>query len=115
MARVITFTYDDTEYSIGFDRSIFVTMEDNGFEITNMFSKPMHSTAVLFNFGIRKYHPTLQTNKLEKLLDAFVEEFEMPDFMQFALEEYNSFFGVTQTDTGEYKKKQPLNIQSKAR
>ena len=115
MARVITFTYDDTEYSIGFDRSIFVTLEDNGFEIANMFSKPMHSATILFNFGIRKYHPTLQANKLETLLSAFVNEFEMPDFMQFALEEYNSFFGVTQTDTGEFVKKKPLNIQKKAK
>lgn len=111
MARVIQITHDDTEYSIGFDRRIFATMEDNGVRLDEIMNTPIRALTVLFAYGLRKYHPTLQVGKIDDILTTFLEEYDAGDFLAFVGEEYNSFFGMPLEDSN--KKKKELKITSR--
>lgn len=111
MARVIQITHDDTEYSIGFDRRIFATMEDNGVRLDELMKTPIRALTVLFAYGLRKYHPTLQVGKIDDILTTFLEDHDGSQLIEFAMEEYNSFFGMPLEDSDTKKKE--LKITSR--
>lgn len=108
--RTITFEYDDTVYTLQFDRRSFVNLENQGFKMENITEQPIKSTTMLFQFGLMKNHPTLQMNKIDKILDHFLNTFAVDEFLAFCVEEYQSFFITTQQDS---EKKQSLNILTK--
>ncbi len=109
MARVIKFDYEDTVYTIQFDRKVFVNAESAGFNMEKSVQTPLKSMTMLFMFALQKSHPTLQLNKVDKILDQFIKEFGVDEFLAFAFEEYTDFFPTTQEDSG---KKKPLEIQN---
>ena len=108
--RNLKFDYDDTVYTIEFDRRAFVNAENAGFDMGNSVNTPLKSATLLFAFGLQKNHPTLQTNKIDKIIDSFIEIHSIDEFLSFCLEEYTGFFMTTQSSS---KERQKLDIQTK--
>lgn len=108
--RTIQFEYDDTVYTLEYDRKTFVNAENSGFRMENIMEQPLKSTTILFMFGLQKNHPTLQQNKVDKILDNFLNEYVIDEFLSFVMEEYHSFMLTTQSNS---EKKKSLNIQIK--
>lgn len=105
--RKITFEHQGKEWTLEFDRKSFVVANKAGFTIDEVLDKPALQLEIIFRVGLQKHHPNTSERIINDLIDAFAEEFDLQEFFNFVIEEYQSFMPTTQQ--GLEKKK--LNIK----
>ena len=67
MAKTITLTFEDKEYTLEYTRNSVITLERQGFNINDIESKPMLTLPKLFAGAFLAHHPTVKQEKIDKI------------------------------------------------
>ena len=70
MAKTVSFTYDGFKYTLGFDRSTAVFLEQQGFNYEAIGEKPNTLIPMLFYGSFAKYHKGIKRNLVDKIFEA---------------------------------------------
>ncbi len=68
MAKQITFTYKDKEYTLEFTRASIQKLESRGFDITEVKKKPMTYLPLIFAGAFLAHHPYEKKEVVEEIL-----------------------------------------------
>lgn len=67
MAKTITLTFEDKEYTLEYTRNSVMTLERQGFNINEIESKPMLTLPKLFAGAFLAHHPMVKQEKIDKI------------------------------------------------
>jgi hypothetical protein len=105
--RKISFEHQGREWTLEFDRKAFVVANKAGFTMEEILDKPVLQLEIIFRVGLQKNHPNTSDRIIGELLDEFVQQYDLQEFFNFVIEEYQSFMPTTQQST----EKKKLNIK----
>lgn len=95
----------DKNYELSLDRKFFVALEKQGYNLMESMNSPLNFGEQAFRLLMKRYDNTLSTKVLDDLHEEFIEEYDLGEFLSTLIEEYGAFFGTTQSDSEEKKKK----------
>ena len=67
MAKTITFTWDDKEYTLEFTRATVIKMEKNGFKIQDASEMPVATIPTLFAGAFLAHHPLVKSKTVDEI------------------------------------------------
>ena len=70
MAKTIRIKYEGLDYTLEFTRNSIVTMERNGFNVTELQSKPMTRFSQLFAGAFLAHHKSVKQSEIDKIFAA---------------------------------------------
>lgn len=105
--RKITFEHQGKEWTLEFDRKAFVVANKAGFNIDAIIDYPVLQLEIIFRVGLQKHHQNTSERIIGELLDEFSLQYDLQEFFNFVIEEYQSFMPTTQQST----EKKKLNIK----
>lgn len=70
MAKTITISYKDNEYTLEYTRASVEQMERNGFDITSVTSKPMTTLPALFRGAFLAHHKFVKPNVIDEVFKS---------------------------------------------
>lgn len=70
MAKTISFTYKDKEYTLEFTRRSIEQMEREGFRATEITEKPMSMLPTLFAGAFKAHHPFVSKADVNDIFDT---------------------------------------------
>lgn len=69
MAKQIVFTYDGDEYTLEFTRRTMMEMENEGFDVTQVQSRPMTLLPKLFAGAFKAHHRKVKRAKIDEIFE----------------------------------------------
>ena len=77
MAKVLTFNFEDKEYTLEFTRNSVATMERSGFNLSDIDTKPVLTLPRLFAGAFLAHHPTVKQDKINKIYEHLNNKSEL--------------------------------------
>ena len=74
MAKTIVFTYADKEYTLEFTRRTIRQMEEEGFNVQEIASKPMTMLPKLFAGAFKAHHKFVKQETVDAIYDAMADK-----------------------------------------
>lgn len=74
MAKTITFKYKDVPYVLEFTRQTVATLEQQGFNIREVGSKPMSSLPLLFAGAFLAHHKFVRRQLIDEIFDNITDK-----------------------------------------
>lgn len=71
MAKTITFTYEDKDYTLEYTRRSVREMEREGFNMNDLQSKPMTTIPQLFAGAFKAHHKYMKADDIERIYALF--------------------------------------------
>ena len=81
MGKKLKFEIEDKEYTIEFDRSIFMKMDKIGMSIASLQDKPLTFIETSFKFGLLKNQPYITDKQANRLYDKWLGEYGLDGFV----------------------------------
>lgn len=87
MEKTLTFTNNDKEYTLSFTRETVIATENRGFNVGEVYIKPVKSLTYLWRGAFLAHHSTLTIAEVDELfdkvdkqglLDALIELYKAP-------------------------------------
>ena len=101
MAYAVTFTYDKVNYTLDFDRNTAVLLEQQGFSVENVYTKPNTYIPMLFYYAFAKYHKHIKRNLVDEIYKKMPKKQELVKaLVELYLETGNSLFDEPEGDEG---------------
>lgn len=85
MARTVSFTYKNVNYTLGFNRNTAVFLEQQGFTVDGMENKPNIFVPMLFNASFAQYHRGVKRNLIDEIYEKLPNK---RDLLRVLLEAY---------------------------
>lgn len=79
MAKQITFTYDDKDYTLEYTRRTVRRMEEEGFVASDISVKPMTMLPRLFAGAFKAHHPFVKADVIEAIYQALPDKDKLID------------------------------------
>lgn len=95
----------DKVYELSLDRKFYVALEKQGYNLMESMNSPLNFGEASFRLLMKRYDSTMSTKVLDDLHEEFVKDYDLGEFLSTLIEEYGAFFGTTQPDSEESKKK----------
>lgn len=77
MAKTITITHDNKQYTLEYSRTTASMIEQQGFDTDLITTKPVTMTTLLFYGAFAKNHPSMKREKMEKIFDSLGKRGEL--------------------------------------
>lgn len=77
MAKVITFEYDNANYTLEYTRESVRLLESRGFRISDMVDKPNTIIPLLFEGAFLAHHRNLKKARIEEMFEKFPNKNEL--------------------------------------
>lgn len=77
MAKVISFTYKGTDYTLEYTRRTVVEMENRGFVVSDVSDKPMSSLPTLFAGAFLAHHRSVKRDVIDEIFKAMPKKEEL--------------------------------------
>lgn len=74
MAKQITLTYNDKEYTLEFTRKTIESMERSGFIVSELGDKPVSTLPKMFAGAFKAHHPFVQTAVVNEIFDSIEDK-----------------------------------------
>lgn len=74
MAKQIRFKYEDTDYTLEFNRRAVRDMEAAGFDISAVDRKPLTFMSTLFAGAFKMHHRFVKANKIDEMQGLFADK-----------------------------------------
>ena len=101
MANAVTFTYKNVNYTLDFDRNTAVLLEQQGFSVENVYTKPNTYIPMLFYYAFAKYHKHIKRNLVDEIYEKMPKKQELVKaLVELYLETGNSLFDEPEGDEG---------------
>lgn len=102
MNNTITFEYGSNKYTLEFDRKSVRAMENAGFNITELATKPVNTYYELFVGAFRKHHRTIKSDKIDEIYDVLDDKENLhAKLIDMYCETVRSILGNAETDENE--------------
>lgn len=92
MGRYIEFEKDGNVIKLEYNRKAVVKLEEMGFDIQSIASKPMTAVEFLVYGGLMKNHPTIKWDTAMETADYLIEEYGLTNLMENLAELYKEVF-----------------------
>jgi hypothetical protein len=98
MEKTLTFTDNGKEYKLTFNRKSVIATENMGFNVTEVYKKPVYSLTLLWRGAFLANHSTLTIEEVDEileridktgLLDALIDLYKAPVESLFEVDEKN--------------------------
>ena len=96
MAKNITFTYKDKDYTLEYNRNTVIRTEKAGFDTNTAAAMPLYSVTMLFKNAFLMHHPEVNDNLKMEIYDEFTDKEEL---LNALLELYEAPAVVMLTDS----------------
>lgn len=73
----IKFDYDGTEYTLEYSKQAVRMMENQGFSVEMLSTKPTTTIPVLFKGAFYKHHKDLKVKKIDEIYNALVDKADL--------------------------------------
>lgn len=101
MANAVTFTYENVNYTLDFDRNTAVLLEQQGFKVENVYEKPNTYIPMLFYYAFQKYHRGIKRNLVDEIYKVMPKKSDLiKALVELYLETGNSLFDEPEGDEG---------------
>ena len=101
MAKKITFKYAGVEYTLEFTRRTFENMENRGFNLDNIRTRPMNTLPALFAGALEAHHGTMKRSKADEILSMIKDKSALYDkLMEMYAETVDTLFDDPSEDEG---------------
>ena len=101
MAKQITFTYKDKDYTLEYNVKSLQTLENSGFNFKELDTKMATNFPLLFRVAFQMHHPAIS----QKLRDEMYEKMKGQNLMQVLVEMYadtlTNFLGDEENQEGK--------------
>lgn len=74
MAKQITFTYEDTDYTLEYTKRSVQQMERNGFDVNEFASKPMTLLPQLFAGAFLAHHRFVKQDRIDEIFSQLPDK-----------------------------------------
>lgn len=74
MSKKIKLSYDGKEYTLEYTRNTAIALEQSGFVLSDVRSKPVSSLVTLFNGAFVANHRRLEGSVVEKIFDSLKDK-----------------------------------------
>lgn len=93
MAKVIKFTYDDTDYTLEYTRKTLEKMEADGIILSQLDKKPVTILPKLFQYAFYAHHKRISKTTVEEIFKLFTDKNEMYNKLSMmAMDTLNTLF-----------------------
>ena len=93
MAKVISFTYNDTEYTLEYTRKTLEKMEADGIVLAQLDKKPVTILPKLFQYAFFAHHKRISKVLVEEIFELFTDKNEMYNKLSaMAMDTLNTLF-----------------------
>ena len=93
MAKVISFTYNDTEYTLEYTRKTLEKMEADGIVLAQLDKKPVTIIPKLFQYAFFAHHKRISKVLVEEIFELFTDKNEMYNKLSaMAMDTLNTLF-----------------------
>lgn len=101
MANAVTFTYKNVNYTLDFDRNTAVLLEQQGFSVENVYTKPNTYVPMIFYYAFAKYHKHIKRNLVDEIFEKMPKKMELiKALVDLYLETGNTLFDEPTGDEG---------------
>lgn len=101
MANAVTFTYKNVNYTLDFDRNTAVLLEQQGFNVENVYTKPNTYVPMIFYYAFAKYHKHIKRNLVDEIFEKMPKKMELiKALVDLYLETGNTLFDEPEGDEG---------------
>lgn len=101
MAKTVSFDYKNTHYTLGFNRSTAVILEQQGFSHEALGDKPNTLVPMLFYGSFAQYHKGIKRNLVDEIYEAIPQKQNLIlALVEAYLEVGNSLFDEPEGDEG---------------
>lgn len=101
MANAVTFTYKNVNYTLDFDRNTAVLLEQQGFSVENVYTKPNTYVPMIFYYAFAKYHKHIKRNLVDEIFEKMPKKMELiKALVDLYLETGNTLFDEPEGDEG---------------
>lgn len=98
MAKQITFEFEGKPYTLEFNRRAIETLEQRGFVIENISTKPMTTLPLLFQSAFMAHHPGIKRALIDKIYDGLENK---QGLLMMLAEMYNEPLEALMDDEGK--------------
>lgn len=74
MAKTINFTYNGRRYTLEYSRRTVRQMENNGFRIDDLNTKPLTFLSDLFAGAFKKNHRAVKADEIDRMQELFADK-----------------------------------------
>lgn len=101
MAYAVTFTYKSVNYTLDFDRSTAMLLEQQGFKVEYVYEKPNTYIPMLFYYAFAKHHKHIKRNLVDEIYEKMPKKQELIKVLvELYLETGSSLFDEPEGDEG---------------